>query len=158
VVALFSRMILHVPIKQSDLILHNKCWELVLKCFELRTRHHKMLNVNALRSLKHYLPKDVMNFGRRSWAKIMKVWPSWLELWNNERQNIKYKTWRNNISKHINLFVYFHYTNLNIKTWHLITFIPSSWQKAIIQVPRASDYKIVWTVWGYCSSIYRHRA
>jgi hypothetical protein len=25
------------------------CWGLVLKCFELRTRQHKMLNVNVLR-------------------------------------------------------------------------------------------------------------
>ena len=28
-----------------------------------------MLNINALRPLKHYFPKDLMNFGRRSWAK-----------------------------------------------------------------------------------------
>jgi hypothetical protein len=41
------------------------CWGLVLKCYELRTRQHKMLNVNALRPLKHYLPKDLMNFKRR---------------------------------------------------------------------------------------------
>jgi hypothetical protein len=50
-------------------ILHNKeaiCLGLVLKCFKLRTRQHKMLNVNALRPLKHYFPKDIMNFGRRS--------------------------------------------------------------------------------------------
>jgi hypothetical protein len=32
------------------------CWGLVLKCYELRTRQHKMLNVNALRPLKYYLP------------------------------------------------------------------------------------------------------
>jgi hypothetical protein len=32
------------------------CWGLVLKCYELRTRQHKILNVNALRSLKHYFP------------------------------------------------------------------------------------------------------
>jgi hypothetical protein len=32
------------------------CWGLVLKCFELRTRQHKMLNVNVLRPLKHYFP------------------------------------------------------------------------------------------------------
>jgi hypothetical protein len=25
------------------------CWELVLKCYELRTRQHKVLNVNVLR-------------------------------------------------------------------------------------------------------------
>jgi hypothetical protein len=41
------------------------CWGLVLKCYELRTRQHKMLNINILRPLKHYFPKDLMNFGRR---------------------------------------------------------------------------------------------
>jgi hypothetical protein len=41
------------------------CWGLVLKCYELRTRQHKMLNINALRPLKHYFPKDLINFGRR---------------------------------------------------------------------------------------------
>jgi hypothetical protein len=30
------------------------CWELVLKCYELRTRQHKMLNVKVLRPTKHY--------------------------------------------------------------------------------------------------------
>jgi hypothetical protein len=30
------------------------CWGLVLKCYELRTRQHKMLDVNALRPTKHY--------------------------------------------------------------------------------------------------------
>jgi hypothetical protein len=29
----------------------------------------KMLSINALRPLKHYLPKDLMIFGRRSWVK-----------------------------------------------------------------------------------------
>jgi hypothetical protein len=33
------------------------CWGLVLKCYELRTRQpKKMLNVNALRPLRHYFP------------------------------------------------------------------------------------------------------
>jgi hypothetical protein len=41
------------------------CWGLVLKCYELRTRQHKILNINALHPLKHYLPKDLMNFERR---------------------------------------------------------------------------------------------
>jgi hypothetical protein len=41
------------------------CWGLVLKCYELRTRQHEMLNVNALHPLKHYSLKDLMNFGRR---------------------------------------------------------------------------------------------
>jgi hypothetical protein len=30
------------------------CWGLVLKCYELRTRQHKMLNVNVLRPTNHY--------------------------------------------------------------------------------------------------------
>jgi hypothetical protein len=42
-----------------------KCWGLILKCYELRTRQHKMLNINVLRPLKHYFPKDLINFGRR---------------------------------------------------------------------------------------------
>jgi hypothetical protein len=42
-----------------------RCWGLALKCYELRTKQHKMLNINALRPLKYYLPKDLMNFGRR---------------------------------------------------------------------------------------------
>jgi hypothetical protein len=33
-----------------------QCWGLVLKCYELRTRQHKILKVKALRPLKHYLP------------------------------------------------------------------------------------------------------
>jgi hypothetical protein len=45
------------------------CWGLVLKCYESRTRQHKMLNNNDLRPLKHYLPKDLMNFERRPQAR-----------------------------------------------------------------------------------------
>jgi hypothetical protein len=33
-----------------------QCWGLVLKCYELRTRQHKMLMVKDLRPSKHYLP------------------------------------------------------------------------------------------------------
>jgi hypothetical protein len=36
------------------------CWGLALKCYELRTRQHKMLNINALRPLKHYFLKDML--------------------------------------------------------------------------------------------------
>jgi hypothetical protein len=32
------------------------CWGLVLKCYELRTRQHRMLKVDALRPSKHDLP------------------------------------------------------------------------------------------------------
>jgi hypothetical protein len=36
--------------------LNGYCWGLVLKCYELRTRQHKMLMVKALHPSKHYLP------------------------------------------------------------------------------------------------------
>jgi hypothetical protein len=42
------------------------CWGLVLKCYESRTRQHKMLNIKALRLLNHYFPSDIMNLGGRS--------------------------------------------------------------------------------------------
>jgi hypothetical protein len=48
-----------VPGKRSmtdSTSLSGGCWGLVLKCYELRTRQHKMLNVNALRLSKHYFP------------------------------------------------------------------------------------------------------
>jgi hypothetical protein len=41
------------------------CWGLVLKCYELRTRQHKMLMVKNLRPLKHYLPYDIMVLRQR---------------------------------------------------------------------------------------------
>jgi hypothetical protein len=41
------------------------CWGLVLKCYELRTRQHKMLNVTILRPSKHHFSKGMMIFGRR---------------------------------------------------------------------------------------------
>jgi hypothetical protein len=43
-----------------------RCWGLVLKCYESRTRQHKMLNIKALRPLSHYFLSDIMNLGRRS--------------------------------------------------------------------------------------------
>jgi hypothetical protein len=45
---------------------------------------------------------------------------------------IKYKTLEKDIPKTDNIIHIFYYTNLNIKTEYLGTFIPSPWQKAII--------------------------
>jgi hypothetical protein len=33
-----------------------KCWRLILKCYKIRTRQHKMLMVKDLRQSKHYFP------------------------------------------------------------------------------------------------------
>jgi hypothetical protein len=40
-----------------------QCWGLVLNCYELRTRQHRILNIKALRPSKHYFPLGIMNFG-----------------------------------------------------------------------------------------------
>ena len=53
-----------------------QCWELVLKWNELRTRQHKMLNINALRPLNHYFPKDLMSSDEGHERDITKVIPS----------------------------------------------------------------------------------
>jgi hypothetical protein len=37
-------------------IYYARCWGLDLKCYEIRTRQHKVLMVNDLRPSKHYLP------------------------------------------------------------------------------------------------------
>jgi hypothetical protein len=47
------------------------CWGLVLKCYESRTRQHKMLNINVLRPSKHYFPKGIIIFGRRAWRAYL---------------------------------------------------------------------------------------
>jgi hypothetical protein len=41
---------------KSILSFLGNCWGLVLKCYESRTRQHKMFNINALRPSKHYFP------------------------------------------------------------------------------------------------------
>jgi chromosome segregation ATPase len=49
---------LYAHVKNATIVAHHDdcCWGLVLKCYELRTRKHKMLNVNVLRPSKHYFP------------------------------------------------------------------------------------------------------
>jgi hypothetical protein len=42
----------------QGLYIYIYCWRLVLKCYELRTRQHKMLNIITLRPTKHYSLKD----------------------------------------------------------------------------------------------------
>jgi hypothetical protein len=67
VIAYASRQLrkheLNYPTHDLELAAVVHCWGLVLKCYELRTRQHKMLNVNVLRPLKHYFLKDLMDFG-----------------------------------------------------------------------------------------------
>jgi hypothetical protein len=39
-----------------DRTIRTLCWGLVLECYELKTRQHKILNINALRPMTHYFP------------------------------------------------------------------------------------------------------
>jgi hypothetical protein len=57
--------------------LNMHCWGLVLKCSALRTRQHKMLNVNVLRP-RSIIPLRIMNLGRR----LMRIWLRRLSLRN----------------------------------------------------------------------------
>jgi hypothetical protein len=49
-----------------------QCWSLVLKCYELRTRQHKMLNVNAPSSFEALFPIGYNDLQ----TKVMKDIPS----------------------------------------------------------------------------------
>jgi hypothetical protein len=48
--------LVHIIEKHIEMLHKDGCWGLVLKCYELRTRQHKILNVNVLRPSKHYFP------------------------------------------------------------------------------------------------------
>jgi hypothetical protein len=54
--------------------------------------------------------------------------------------------------------IYFYYIITNEHEQYWITFIPLAWQKVKVQVWCTSEYQSAWTVRGYYSSIYRHRA
>jgi hypothetical protein len=60
---MFYMFHLSLPYNRND---EGTCWGLVLKCYESRTRQHKMLNTKALRPSNHYFPSDITNLGRRS--------------------------------------------------------------------------------------------
>jgi hypothetical protein len=52
-----------------------QCWGLVLKCYELRTRQHKMLNVNVPSSFEALFPLGYNDLQ----TKVMKDIPSSME-------------------------------------------------------------------------------
>jgi hypothetical protein len=47
---------IHPDLRQLSLGAVTVCWGLVLKCYELRIRQHKMLKVKAFRPSKHCFP------------------------------------------------------------------------------------------------------
>jgi hypothetical protein len=77
-------------------------WGLVLKCYQLRTRQHKMLKVNTLRPSKHYFPWDIMilDEGHEGRTFIIAVYV-------NKRRSIG--NIRNNMNSHITLLIHLYY-------------------------------------------------
>jgi hypothetical protein len=49
------------------------CWGLVLKCYELRTRQHKMLNDTVLRPWS-IIPLRIVGLGRRLMRELLRSW------------------------------------------------------------------------------------
>jgi hypothetical protein len=81
------------------------CWGLALKCYELRTRQHKMLNINALRPSKYYLRKDQMSFGRRSQTQYYEGFTFVIKLMELIQSKVKHETLEINTLK-ITSFTY----------------------------------------------------
>jgi hypothetical protein len=84
-----------------------------------------MLNINALRPLKHYLPKDLMNFGRRPQAEYYEGFTFVIKLTKIIQSNIKCETLRINISEINDITRISYYMNLrclNIMFRHIYTF------------------------------------
>jgi hypothetical protein len=132
------------------------CWGLVLKCYKLRTRQHKILNINALRPLKHYLPKDLMNFGRRPRAEYYEAFTFVIKLTKIIQSNIKCETLKINTSE-INDIIYIsYYMNLrclNIIFRYIYTFALTNNNSRVmrLQLQECVNSK------GIMFTIYRHR-
>jgi hypothetical protein len=122
------------------------CWRLVLKCYESRTRQHKMLNIKALRPLDHYFPSDIMNLGRRSWRP-------YLHDHDKRRRTFIQNTESNiifiNIIINLFPFIFLVQTIINCKC----TFSLKEWKYR--RHAKVND-KSAWTVREYYSPIYRH--
>jgi hypothetical protein len=101
------------------------CWGLVFKCFELRIRQHKMLNINALRPPKHYLYNDLMNFGRRSWTWYYEGFTFVIKLIKIIQNKVKHETLKINtlkINDIIPISYYMNFRYLNTMFRYIYTF------------------------------------
>jgi hypothetical protein len=69
-----------------------------------------MLNINALRPPKHYLHKDLMNFGRRLVIKIIKIIQSKVK-----HETLKINTLKINDIIHISYYMNLRYLNTTFR-------------------------------------------
>jgi hypothetical protein len=71
-----------------------------------------MLNINVLRPLKHYFPKDLMNFGRRPRVEYHEGYTFRDKNYKIIQSNIKYETLKINISEIDDIIHISYYMNL----------------------------------------------
>ena len=71
-----------------------------------------MLNISALRPLKHYLPKDLMNFGRRPRAEYYEGFTFVTKLIELIQSKVKHETLEINTLKINNIIHIYYYMNL----------------------------------------------
>ena len=131
------------------------CWGLVLKCYELRTRQHKMLNINALRPLKHYLPKNLMNFGRRPWAEYYEGFTFVVKLIKIIQSNVQCEILKIDISEikiiHISYYINLRCLNIMFKYIYTSALTNNNSRVKRLQLQECVNSK------GILFTIYRHR-
>jgi hypothetical protein len=71
-----------------------------------------MSNINALRPLKHYFLKDLMNFRQRPWAEYYEGYTFVIKITKIIQGNIQYETLKANISKISDIIHISYHTNL----------------------------------------------
>jgi hypothetical protein len=115
-----------------------------------------MLSINALRPLKHYLPKELMNFGRRPRAEYYEGFTFIIKLAKIIQSNIKCETLKINTSE-VNEIIYIsYYMNLrylNIIFRYIYTFALANSNSRVmrLQLQECVNSK------GILFTIYRHR-
>jgi hypothetical protein len=115
-----------------------------------------MLNINTLRPLKHYLLKDLTNFGRRPRTEYYEGFTFVIRLTKIIQSNVKCETLKINILEINGINYISYYTNLrylNIMFKYVYTFALTSKNSRVmcLQLQECVNSK------GILFTIYRHR-
>jgi hypothetical protein len=111
------------------------CWS---QMSWIKNKATQLLKIRDLRPLRHHLPTDMMIFRRKSSRTHLHHLQEW--------QFIKMI---NIIHSYNDSYIY-----LMINIW--VKFILHWYLWLVRRCRRESNYNPAWTVWGYCSPIYRH--
>jgi hypothetical protein len=115
-----------------------------------------MLNINALRPLKHYLPKDLMNFGRRPWAEYYEGFTFVIRLIKIIRSNVKCEILKINILEingiiHMSYFMNLRCLNTMFRYVYTFALTNNNSRVMHLQLQECVNSK------GILFTIYRHR-